>query len=98
MQCSTYIVTPLVFHDELILVHLCSQLLIDVQVGGDNVQVQVREDAPVITVIFRTADRAGLAVSVHSALFEVSDHLKMGKCMTQHYIPTYIPFSECNEY
>ena len=63
--------------------HICMrlQLCVGVQVGEERrtVQIQVCEDAPVITVIFRTSNQVGLAVTVHSTLFEVSEHLSMGK-------------------
>ena len=57
------------------------QLCLNVQVGEERraIQVQVREDAPVITVIFRTSDQIRLPATVHSTLFEVSEHLNMGK-------------------
>ena len=57
------------------------QIYVDVQVGEGRraVQVQVREDAPVSTLIYRTSDQVGLAVTAHSTLFEVSDRLNIGK-------------------
>ena len=51
----------------------------EVEEEDEEVEVQVREDAPVITVIFRAADKAGIQPQITHALYEVSDHLKIGK-------------------
>ena len=46
--------------------------------GSRPVEVQIREDAPVITVIFRAADKAGVQLQLYHALFEVHELLKIG--------------------
>lgn len=40
-------------------------------------EVTVREGAPVITVIFRVAKAAGIELDTTSALFEISEHLRI---------------------
>ena len=54
------------------------------EVEEEEVEVQVREDAPAITVTFRAADNAGLEPHITLALHEVSDHLKIGKYRVWH--------------
>ena len=46
--------------------------------GSRPVEVQIREDAPVITVIFRAADKAGVQLQLYHTLFEVHELLKIG--------------------
>ena len=57
-----------------------------VEEEGQAVQVQVREDASIMAVIVRTSDQVGLAVTAHSTLFEISEHLNMGKITTMVYV------------
>ena len=51
--------------------------------GGKVVEVTVREGAPVITVMFRVAEAAGLALEPTSCLFEIASHLKLRELMSQ---------------
>ena len=52
-------------------------MTVDIE-GSRPVEVQVREDAPVITVIFRAADKAGVQLQLYHTLFEVHELLKIG--------------------
>ena len=45
--------------------------------GGRVVEVTVREGAPVITVMFRVAEVAGLTLEPASSLFEIAPQLKL---------------------
>ena len=45
--------------------------------GGKVVEVTVREGAPVITVMFRVAEAAGLTLEPTSSLFEIAPQLKL---------------------
>ena len=47
--------------------------------NGEKVELQVREDAPAITIIFRALDKMGLQPRVEHALFEVCAHLNIGE-------------------
>ena len=60
------------------------QLLVCVEVEGDKVvEVTLREGAPVITVMFRVAKAAGLALEPMSSLFEIASHLKLRELLNQ---------------
>ena len=45
--------------------------------GGKVVEVTVREGAPVITVMFRVAEAAGLTLEPTSSLFEIAPQLQL---------------------
>ena len=75
------------------------QLLVCVEVeGGSVVEVTVREGAPVITVMFRVAEAAGLTLEPTSSLFEIASHLKLreltngGRHLTSPLPPSRPPF------
>ena len=62
------------------------QLVVRVEVEGGRVwEVTVREGAPVINVMFRVAKAAGIELDITSALFEISEHLRIRK--TEHTPP-----------
>ena len=62
------------------------QLVVRVEVEGGRVwEVTVREGAPVINVMFRVAKAAGIELDITSALFEISEHLRIRK--TEHTHP-----------
>ena len=45
--------------------------------GGRLSEVRVRERAPIITVMFKVAQTCGITLTANSALFELSDSLKI---------------------
>ena len=55
------------------------QITIAVHVDGSGVhQVTVKENAPVMSVIFKAAQVAGTHLTLNSSLFEVEETLKIG--------------------
>ena len=50
-----------------------------VEENDDKLELQVREDAPAITIIFRALDKMGLQPRVDHALFEVCPQLNIGE-------------------
>ena len=46
--------------------------------GVQTVIIQVLEDAPVIQIIFKATNKAGIAPNINHTLFEVSDIFKHG--------------------
>lgn len=61
------------------------QLVVSVEVeGGNNLNVTVREGAPVITVMFRVAEAAGLTLVPTSSLFEIATQLKLRELYNIH--------------
>lgn len=54
-------------------------LKVGVQDTDSVVEVQVKDSAAVIAIIFRAAEVAGIKPKDNYALFEVSENLKIGK-------------------
>ena len=61
--------------------HTCtstlSQLVVPVEEGGRVWEVRVREKAPVITLMFKVAEAAGVTLTLTSAIFEICETLKI---------------------
>ena len=56
------------------------QLVVPVEVEGRRVcEVRVREQAPIITVMFKVAQVSGVTLTINSALFELSESLRIRK-------------------
>ena len=53
-----------------------------VEENDGKVELQVREDAPAITIIFRALDKMGLPPRVDHALFEVCTQLNIGELIS----------------
>ena len=54
-----------------------SQLVVPVEEGGRVWEVRVREKAPVITLMFKVAEAAGVTLTLTSAIFEICETLKI---------------------
>ena len=54
-------------------------LTIEVEEVNKKVEVVMREDAPVISAIYRAADKAAILPQLTHALYEVIEHLGIGK-------------------
>ena len=55
-----------------------AQVMVPVEVEGGRVcEVTVRETAPVISVMFKVAETAGVKLATNSAIFEISESLRI---------------------